>query len=41
MTGVRTKLAEGRTPAMHEWRPLLGQMLRGLTSSGGMQLQGA
>jgi aldehyde:ferredoxin oxidoreductase len=34
---VHTK---GGTPAMHEWRPLLGQMLRELTASGGMKPQG-
>ena len=34
---VHTK---GGTPAMHEWRPKLGQMLRELTSSGGMKPQG-
>ena len=35
---VHTK---GGTPAMHEWRPLLGQMLRELVASGGMKPQGA
>lgn len=34
---VHTK---GGTPAMHEWRPLLGQMLRELVASGGMKPQG-
>ena len=34
---VHTK---GGTPAMHEWRPMLGQMLRELTASGGMKPQG-
>jgi aldehyde:ferredoxin oxidoreductase len=34
---VHTK---GGTPAMHEWRPLMGQMLRELTASGGMKPQG-
>jgi len=34
---VHTK---GGTPAMHEWRPMLGQMLRELVASGGMKLQG-
>ncbi|NIO08314.1 MAG: hypothetical protein GTO40_10015 [Deltaproteobacteria bacterium] len=34
---VHTK---GGTPAMHEWRPLLGQMLRELVGSGGMKPQG-
>src|SRR3990172_12143613 len=34
---VHTK---GGTPAMHEWRPMLGQMLRGLVASGGMKPQG-
>ena len=34
---VHTK---GGTPAMHEWRPLIGQMLRELTASGGMKPQG-
>ena len=31
---------QGGTPAMHEWRPLLGQMLRELVASGGMKPQG-
>jgi aldehyde:ferredoxin oxidoreductase len=35
---VHTK---GGTPAQHEWRPLLGQMLRELVASGGMKPQGA
>jgi aldehyde:ferredoxin oxidoreductase len=34
---VHTK---GGTPAMHEWRPMLGQMLRELVASGGMKPQG-
>jgi aldehyde:ferredoxin oxidoreductase len=34
---VHTK---GGTPAQHEWRPLLGQMLRELVASGGMKPQG-
>lgn len=34
---VHTK---GGTPAMHEWRPLLGQMLRELVASGGMKPRG-
>jgi len=34
---VHTK---GGTPAMHEWRPLLGEMLRELVASGGMKPQG-
>jgi len=35
---VHTK---GGTPAQHEWRPLLSQMLRELVASGGMKPQGA
>ncbi len=35
---VHTK---GGTPAQHEWRPMLSQMLRELVSSGGMKPQGA
>ncbi|MBI4493330.1 MAG: hypothetical protein HY690_11135 [Chloroflexi bacterium] len=35
---VHTK---GGTPAQHEWRPLMGQMLRELVGSGGMKPQGA
>lgn len=35
---VHTK---GGTPAQHEWRPLLSQMLRELVGSGGMKPQGA
>jgi aldehyde:ferredoxin oxidoreductase len=34
---VHTK---GGTPAQHEWRPLLGNMLRELVASGGMKPQG-
>lgn len=34
---VHTK---GGTPAQHEWRPLIGLMLRELVSSGGMKPQG-
>ncbi len=34
---VHTK---GGTPAMHEWRPKLGEMLRELVASGGMKPQG-
>jgi aldehyde:ferredoxin oxidoreductase len=34
---VHTK---GGTPAQHEWRPMLGNMLRELTASGGMKPQG-
>jgi len=34
---VHTK---GGTPAMHEWRPRLGEMLRELVASGGMKPQG-
>ncbi len=34
---VHTK---GGTPAQHEWRPLIGQMLRELVGSGGMKPQG-
>jgi aldehyde:ferredoxin oxidoreductase len=35
---VHTK---GGTPAQHEWRPLISQMLRELVASGGMKPQGA
>jgi aldehyde:ferredoxin oxidoreductase len=35
---VHTK---GGTPAQHEWRPMLSQMLRELVASGGMKPQGA
>lgn len=35
---VHTK---GGTPAQHEWRPLLGNMLRELVASGGMKPQGS
>ncbi|HEX6511692.1 MAG TPA: aldehyde ferredoxin oxidoreductase N-terminal domain-containing protein, partial [Chloroflexota bacterium] len=35
---VHTK---GGTPAQHEWRPLLGSMLRELVASGGMKPQGS
>jgi aldehyde:ferredoxin oxidoreductase len=31
---------KGGTPAMHEWRPKLGEMLRELVASGGMKPQG-
>ena len=31
---------KGGVPAMHEWRPLMGDMLRELTASGGMKPQG-
>lgn len=31
---------KGGVPAIHEWRPLMGQMLRELTASGGMKPQG-
>jgi aldehyde:ferredoxin oxidoreductase len=34
---VHTK---GGTPAQHDWRPLIGQMLRELVASGGMKPQG-
>ncbi len=34
---VHTK---GGTPAQHDWRPLIGNMLRELTASGGMKPQG-
>lgn len=34
---VHTK---GGTPAMHEWRPKMGEMLRELVASGGMKPQG-
>jgi aldehyde:ferredoxin oxidoreductase len=34
---VHTK---GGTPAQHEWRPMIGNMLRELTASGGMKPQG-